>query len=242
MVLADSLYYGRLTFTPLNFIKANASPVSLFYGNNSHHYYISQAIPILCTTALPFTLHGMWMIIRAQDQRNTSLRTMLIAIAWTVVIYSFAGHKEWRFIHPILPLLHIFAAKSLIDLSYEPVRMSTKGSKPGGRITRWKPKATPAERTFLHRLLDLPDIPTKYLKLLLATLPVSFYVVALYCSGPISVLSYIRSIPRHELKQVSIGILMPCHSTPGHAYLHRPELANGALWSLGCEPPLTIDR
>lgn len=238
MVFADSLYYGRLTFTSLNFLKANASSVSLFYGNNSHHYYISQAIPILCTTALPFTLHGIWSTIRVRDQRNTSLHTMLITVAWTVTIYSFAGHKEWRFIHPILPLLHVFAAKSLIDLSYEPVRMSTKGSKPGGRITRWKPKATSAERTFLHRLFELPDIPTKYLKLLLATLPVSFYVVAVYCSGPISVLSYIRSIPKHELKQTSIGILMPCHSTPGHAYLHRPQLANGALWSLGCEPPL----
>lgn len=37
----------------------------------------------------------------------------------------------------------------------------------------------------------------------------------------------------------SLGVLAPCHSTPWHATLHRPELV-GALWFLTCEPPLHL--
>ncbi|KAF8211969.1 Alg9-like mannosyltransferase family-domain-containing protein [Mycena galopus ATCC 62051] len=74
--------------------------------------------------------------------------------------------------------------------------------------------------------------------IVLLTLPVSCYIALLYCSAPIEVMAFIRSLPRDELRDGGVGFLMPCHSTPGHAYLHRPELANGKMWALGCEPPL----
>jgi phosphatidylinositol glycan class B len=119
------------------------------------------------------------------------------------MIYSLAGHKEWRFIHPLLPLLHLLAAKSFVDLS-------------SGR-----------SREYILRLRIF----------VLLTLPASMYIVLLYCSGPIDVMAFLRSLPRAEL-QNGVGFLMPCHSTPGHAYLHRKELTNGRTWSLGCEPPL----
>lgn len=37
----------------------------------------------------------------------------------------------------------------------------------------------------------------------------------------------------------SIGVLAPCHSTPWHATLHRPEIVDD-LWFLTCEPPLHL--
>jgi len=77
-----------------------------------------------------------------------------------------------------------------------------------------------------------------FLGLVLATVPVSAWIVLVHCSGPLSVMSFIRNIPENELQGGAVGVLMPCHSTPGHAYLHRPQLANGGLWALGCEPPL----
>lgn len=224
LLLMDSLYFGKLTFTPLNFLRANLSSLSLFYGANPWHYYITQAIPILLTTALPFTLHGIWVSMRSQSTReNNSLKVMLVTVVWTVVVYSFAGHKEWRFLHPILPLLHIFAAKSLVDLASNQKSRS---------------KAQPQVLTFIHRYFKLPNIPRRHLTLLLATLPVSAYIVLFYCSAPISVLSFLRAIPRTELNSTTIGMLMPCHSTPGQAFLHREELADGRMWALGCEPPL----
>uniref|UniRef100_A0A8H7Y4E3 Mannosyltransferase n=1 Tax=Psilocybe cubensis TaxID=181762 RepID=A0A8H7Y4E3_PSICU len=70
---------------------------------------------------------------------------MFRAITWTILIYSFAGHKEWRFIHPILPLLHVFAAKSLVDLSTD-TRMSRKK-----KTTHWN---GPIE--VMHYIRQLP--------------------------------------------------------------------------------------
>ncbi|TFK42364.1 Alg9-like mannosyltransferase family-domain-containing protein [Crucibulum laeve] len=224
----DTIYYSKPTFTPLNFLLTNLSSVSLFYGSNPWHYYLSQALPILCTTALPFTLHGIWLSI--SEKRSTALKTMFATVIWSIGIYSLAGHKEWRFIHPILPLLYVFAAKSLVDLSHGYVTKRTDKPKPKSR------RAYPSWSSNLRQLL--PPIRPRYVTLLLATLPASLYIVLFYCSGPVSVLSYIRSLSEDELRNGSIGVLMPCHSTPGHAYLHREMLANGSMWSLGCEPPL----
>ena len=237
LFVIDSLYYGKPTFTPLNFLKTNFSSVSLFYGMNTWHYYITQAIPILCTTALPFTIHGIWSTLASKSLHNTALRTMLKTIVWVIGIYSLAGHKEWRFIHPILPLLHIFAAKSLVDLAYNPPR-PPNGSGKGTRQNEQSHSRTRSSRTFIHSWLGLPDIPNTTLFFLLMSLPVSMYIILLYCSAPISVLSYIRAIPKEELGHSTVGYLMPCHSIPGHAYLHRKELADGGMWALGCEPPL----
>jgi phosphatidylinositol glycan class B len=158
---------------------------------------------------------------------------MLLTILWTISVYSFAGHKEWRFLHPILPLFHVFAAKSLVDLVSDPSRPQKRGP---NQIPRSKHE--PQVQPFIQRYFLLPDIPRRHLTLLLATLPVSTYVVLFYCSAPISVFSFLRSIPRTELNSTTVGILMPCHSTPGQAFLHREELANGRMWALGCEPPL----
>ncbi|KAF5358067.1 hypothetical protein D9756_001353 [Leucocoprinus leucothites] len=223
----DSLYYGRLIFTPYNFLKTNISSVSLFYGKNTWHYYLTQALPILCTTALPFTLHGIYTTVtKRQRGGGAALKNMLGVLIWSITIYSLAGHKEWRFIHPLLPLLHTFAAKSLVEFS-SPARTKVAKTK------------TNKEKTSASALL--PPLRRSHIVLLLSTLPVSIYVVLLYCSGPISVLSYLRSLPTNATmidgrqQPQSVGFLMPCHSTPGQAYLHKPTWE---VWSLGCEPPL----
>ncbi|KAF5380866.1 hypothetical protein D9615_004140 [Tricholomella constricta] len=223
----DSLYYQKPTLTPLNFLLTNLSSVSLFYGSNSWHYYLTQALPILCTTALPFVLHGMWSVVF--DRHAAALRNMFTAVVWCIGCYSMAGHKEWRFIHPILPLLHIFAAKSLVDLS-------DRGSTKERKIAN---KRAVEPRPFIQRFIySLPPIRKGFLIFLSLTIPASLYVVLFYCSAPISVLSYVRSLPVNDLRNGGIGFLMPCHSTPGHAYIHRKDLASGKMWTLGCEPPL----
>ncbi len=239
MFIVDSLYYGTPTLTPFNFLKRNISDVSLFYGANAWHYYITQAIPILCTTVLPFTLHGMWTTAASRIVHNTPLRTMLATVIWTVGVYSLAGHKEWRFLHPILPLLHLFAAKSLVDLSDSPRRSKKDPTPTTLRLSsKARTRSIPQPPTIIHQQFQLPNIPIVYLRLVLATVPLSLYVILFYCSGPISVTAYIQSIPKGQLNVTTIGVLMPCHSIPGQAYIHREQLAHGRMWSLGCEPPL----
>jgi phosphatidylinositol glycan class B len=229
LFILDSLYYGKPTLTPFNFLLTNISQVSLFYGSAPWHYYLIQALPILCTTALPFVLHGISLALL--NHNAATLRTMVGTIAWTIAVFSALGHKEWRFLHPILPLLHIFAAKSLVDLSSH-ISPKTTGKKPESADVT-------SRHSFTQRVLrGLPPIRTRFLAFLLLTVPVSLYIVLFYCSAPISLMSYIRDVPRDELRNGTFGLLMPCHSTPGHAYLHRKELAQGGMWALGCEPPL----
>ncbi len=156
----------------------------------------------------------MWIAI--SSKQLVALKTMTEVVLWTIGIYSFAGHKEWRFIHPLLPLLHILATKSLDDISMIP---STKKQGKG------------------KTLLNIA-IPRRYLVWLMLTCPLSLYVVLFYCSAPISAMSFFRSLPRQTLSSITVGVLMPCHSIPGQAYLHREELTHGRLWALGCEPPL----
>jgi phosphatidylinositol glycan class B len=233
LFLLDSVYNGKLVFTPINFLRTNLSSVSLFYGENSWHYYITQGIPILCTTSLPFTLHGIWKTLKHESARDTSLRTAFATILWSTSIYSLGGHKEWRFLHPILPLFHLFAAKSLVDLC-------SHASRTMKRVVKAQNPSNAREPTmqiFLARI-GLPGIPAKYIGFISMTVPASLYVVLFYCDAQIGVLSYFRALPAPELGNSTVGFLMPCHSTPGFAYLHRKELANGGMWALGCEPPL----
>lgn len=247
MLTADSLYYGKLTFTPYNFLLTNLSSVSLFYGGSPWHFYLTRAIPILCTTALPFTAHGIYTILKTRNspRKNYPLQTMLSTILWSIGVYSLAGHKEWRFIHPLLPLLHIISAKSLVDLQEEPLIPLPKADSrtEEGKTTKSKPvqRRKPVVKPSSTLLSYFPVRPS-HLTLLLAITPVTLYAVLFYCSGPISVMSYIRSLPLSETGSFTdtIGFLTPCHSTPTHSYLHREVLAAepGRIWSLGCEPPL----
>ena len=238
MLVADTMYYGTLTLTAYNFVKTNlSSGVSLFYGGNPWHFYITQALPILCTTSLPFVLYGAYLGWNtwSKDKRSGRPLAMVgLTILWVGGIYSLAGHKEWRFIHPLLPLLNVFGAKGIVDYVPSSVTASKKvKSKKGQETNNGNP-------TFgrLQSFLDITHIYLPSLILVLLALPASFFVVLVYCSAPLRVMSFIRHIPSAELGPSTVGFLMPCHSTPGHAYINRPQLKNEGVWSLGCEPPL----
>ena len=222
---ADSIYYGVPTLTPFNFLITNMSPISLFYGVNPWHYYFSQALPILCTTSLPFILRSVWLNAAALGRPEAPTSSILLGcVVWTTIVYSLAGHKEWRFLHPLLPMLHVIAAKSIVDTSprkIQNLRVTRSGSRRAGLMSY------------------LPPIRPTYLCLLLLNVPVSIYVVLFYCDGPVTVMKYLRKIPSEELRNGTIGFLMPCHSTPWQAYVHREELSDSRkMWALGCEPPL----
>lgn len=219
----DSAYYGKPTFTPLNFFLTNLTSVSTFYGGNQWHFYLSAALPMLCGTCLPFVLLGARAAFKGSKRDSGPLQLASYTVGWTIVIYSLSRHKEWRFIHPVLPLLQILAAKWLVDNSDQPSRAPGK-IKPKGAIQSW---------------IRSPPLRKPHISILLIQAPISVFLVLDYCSAPISVMSYLRGLPTEDLSR-SIGFLMPCHSTPGYAYLHRSELSAGKWWMLGCEPPLRL--
>jgi phosphatidylinositol glycan class B len=209
LLLIDTWYYGKLTFTPLNFVLANVS-VSSYYGVNRWSFYLVEALPLLTTTALPFVIHGAYLANSACDRaERTRYTTLFGVVAGTIAVYSFGPHKEWRFIHPLLPLLHVCAAKSLHDLAVRAPRTPTR---------------------------SLP-IRRSHIALLLLNVPAILYVLFFHGQAQVVVMHHLRSIPPAELD--SVGFLMPCHSTPWQSHLHRPNLAStGKMWALTCEPPL----
>ena len=134
---------------------------------------------------------------------------------WTIFIYSLVGHKEWRFIHPILPILHVISSRALVTLS----NVSEKPEKDDKEFRKSRP------------------VRDSFIRFMLLGLVPSVYVTLFHSRAQISLMYYLRSLDNRELK--SVGFLMPCHSTPWQAYIHRPELSEvGLMWALGCEPPL----
>jgi GPI mannosyltransferase 3 len=201
----DSTYYGTPTLTPLTFLRINISPISLFYGTAAWHYYLSQALPLLVGPALPFVLHGAYLAFTLGPR---PLKLLLYTVMWTSAVFSCAGHKEWRFLHPLVPVTHLLAARSLVSL-YD--------------------RAGPHSST---RDSPLRIKRSHVVPLALLSLAPALYVARWHSFAQISVLSHLRGLPDTELR--SIGFLMPCHSTPAQSHLHRPI----PVWRLSCEPPL----
>ncbi len=199
------MYNGTPTLTPLNFLRVNASSVSLFYGSAPWHYYLVQALPLLAGPALPFVLHGAYL---ALTQGTRSLKLLLYTVIWTGAVFSFAGHKEWRFLHPLVPAMHILASRSLVSL-YD--RTSPRSSTPTSSL-----RVKPTHASVLAVLSLAPAL----------------YAALWHSSAQISVLSHLRGLSDTELR--SVGFLMPCHSTPAQSHLHRRI----PIWRLSCEPPL----
>ena len=213
-------------------MRTNLSPISLVYGRNAWHYYFTQAVPILCASSLILLVKGLYLGLRSPPLSQNSkdpkasismtyrLRVLAGTALWTIAVYSLSGHKEWRFIHPMLPILHIFAAKALVASSAAII----------------KEKQTSAQGNFST---FLRTASRSHLALLCLQLPVIFYCIVYRSSPQVSVMGYLRSLSRNGEEVRSIGFLMPCHSTPWQSHLHNPHLDDpGRLWAIGCEPPL----
>ncbi|KAJ1310027.1 hypothetical protein OPQ81_006780 [Rhizoctonia solani] len=238
IALVDTVYYGTPTFTPLSFLKTNlVSGIASFYGANAFHYYLTQGLPIILGPALPFAVLGVWKHFKdgpVDRKTNPSrrIRSLLLElVAWNIIVYSLLAHKEWRFIHPLLPVLHLFAADYLIHLNDDKEHATDQR-------TQTKTKA--------NKAFHLPIRPTHLVYFLAVCLPLDLYLIRWHGNAQIAVTRYLHDLSVGSGRVKSIGVLMSCHSIPGHAYLHLPHLAhptNGHyIWQIGCEPPLGLSQ
>lgn len=63
---------------------------------------------------------------------------------------------------------------------------------------------------------------------------VAFFFSRVHERGALDLVVWARSDPTVQ----SLGLLTPCHSTPWHATMHRPDFVDS--WFLTCEPPLHL--
>ncbi|KAK4123929.1 glycosyltransferase family 22 protein [Parathielavia appendiculata] len=244
-LVSDRLYFGFWTFPPYKWLYFNLSQsLAVFYGHMPWHYYLSQGVPLLTTTFLPFTLVGLFKAgssVRDPShlQRNI-LRTLAFAALTMITTLSLISHKEVRFIYPLLPIFHILAAPYITAFFTQPTTPSH---------SRISPVTLRHKRT-LANLLSLNLLLAGYLSLF-------------HQPAPLSVLSFLRTEferlhpdtlnlrpdhhnnkeqrqtaavgPRQQPKELFALFLTPCHTTPWRSHLVYPALRARALT---CEPPL----
>lgn len=232
-VLSDRFYYRTWTFPPLRFLYFNiVQSLAVFYGTNRPDYYLTEGLPLLLTTALPFALVGLWRGLSGKSlppsghARNAEAQTLLCRLAWSSLLVtaslSLISHKEVRFLYPILPFLHVLAAKPL---------------------STFFPSHTSLSRKALLTLL------------LTTNLLIAGYASQVHQRGVIDVLAHLRH--QHEARNykypppgstsgtgammrprnTTAAFLMPCHSTPWRSHLVHASID---AWALTCEPPLDI--
>ncbi|KAJ9604915.1 glycosylphosphatidylinositol anchor biosynthesis [Cladophialophora chaetospira] len=226
----DRIFYEAWVCPPLNFLRVNVfQSLASFYGNNDWHYYISQGYPLLLTTALPFALIGLCRVWSTKHEEAKPVASNALRLLSKICIivpaaFSLISHKEVRFIYPLLPALHIIAASPLAAF-LQPFLGQSSASPPFGK------------RVLLFFLLSL-------------NVGISYYTSQVHNSGLIPLTSYLRSefestyLTSAKPMNMTIGTLMPCHSTPWRSHLlYQPTSTLPGIrgWALTCEPPLDLN-
>ncbi|NWH79681.1 PIGB mannosyltransferase, partial [Piaya cayana] len=109
-LIVDRVFFGEWVLVQLNFLKFNVlQNLGTFYGSHPWHWYLTQGLPVILGTHLPFFIHGCVLAPK-------KYRIFLAAVIWTVLVYSMLSHKEFRFIYPVLPFCMVFCGFSLKHL------------------------------------------------------------------------------------------------------------------------------
>ncbi|EAQ88972.1 hypothetical protein CHGG_05591 [Chaetomium globosum CBS 148.51] len=242
-LVSDRLYFGFWTFPPYNWLYFNISQsLAVFYGQMPWHYYLSQGVPLLTTTFLPFTLVGIHKATSSSKSatvlQSGILGTLNTATLTMIMVLSLISHKEVRFIYPLLPILHILAAPYITSFFTKPTSDTSS------------PTPQPTPFTLRHKLT--------LTNLLSFNLLLAGYLSLFHQPAPLSVLSFLRTdferlhpdaldltttTPptqnqnqnQNETKELFALFLTPCHTTPWRSHLVYPALRARALT---CEPPL----
>jgi GPI mannosyltransferase 3 len=209
--LLDRWYYGIWTFPPLRFLYFNINQdLAVFYGKNRWDYYLTEALPLLLTTALPFALCGMYRSLR--PGQNTHGTNGLSSMAWMAVLFilclSLISHKEVRFLFPILPALHVIAARPFLRF------IRSLGN---------------VKRLCLGIILALNLIIALYTTQVhqRGVIDVMHFLRS----------DHEARMMQSEPSTTTVGFLMPCHSTPWKSHLIHGGIN---AWALTCEPPLDV--
>ncbi|KAG8372474.1 hypothetical protein BUALT_Bualt12G0069900 [Buddleja alternifolia] len=192
--LLDHQIYGSWVNVPLNFLKFNfLSSGGDYYGTHPWHWYLTQGFTVMIFTYLPFSLAG---VIISKQWKVSGL------IAWVLGAYSLLGHKEFRFVLPVLPMALMFSGYSLATL---------------GQCEMPKRKAK--ENSSSHRNHS-KKLQLAVFFLLVTNLPMALYMSMVHQRGTEDVMNYL-SKEASENKVKNILFLTPCHATPYYSTLHH---------------------
>ncbi|XP_019453890.1 PREDICTED: GPI mannosyltransferase 3 isoform X1 [Lupinus angustifolius] len=203
--LLDHFMYGKWILVPLNFLKFNfLSSGGDYYGTHKWHWYFTQGFTVMIFSHLPFCIAG---IIYSKQWKFAGL------IAWVLGFYSILGHKEFRFVLPVLPIALMFSGYSLAVIE-DPGSPVYRGKKSSEKNTKCSPKMTLA-----------------ILFLLVTNIPMALYMSLVHQRGPEDVMNHLAGEAQHGNVR-SVLFLTPCHATPYYSMLHH----NLPMQFLDCTP------
>lgn len=156
--------------------------------------------------------------------KSGSRLVLLGIITPYIALHSFSGHKEFRFLLPVLPLICILVGHAL----HRFVSLIENG-KVG--IAVLMKHCTPTKLVVLA--------------LILLNYPHLIYLSIMHQRGPIAINEYLSATIKKEAytvqneikarREYSIHYLTGCHSTPSYSHLHIPNVHVSA-WHLDCSP------
>ncbi|KAL5697329.1 Mannosyltransferase aptg1 [Ranunculus cassubicifolius] len=203
--LLDRWLYHSWTLVPLNFLKFNfLSSGGDYYGTHKWHWYFTQGFTVMLLTFLPFTIAGIF------QSKNWKLFGLM---AWVLGLYSVLGHKEFRFVLPVLPIALMFSGYSLASLE----KTSDLEKK---------------KKTSLPRIKCPSRVQIAVFFLLVTNIPMALYMSMVHQRGSEDVMNFLAKEALVDNKVKNILFLMPCHSTPYYSTLHR----NVTMRFLDCTP------
>ncbi|KAI8811203.1 Alg9-like mannosyltransferase family-domain-containing protein [Cladochytrium replicatum] len=248
-VVIDHLFYGEIVLVPYNFVMSNIfSNIAVFYGTHPWHWYISQGVPVVLFSYLPVIFWIAHLDFRSAGRLSHSSsniqppstalqrrKYMYSLLAWIISIYSMLGHKEFRFIYPIVPIgcILVGCALNKIAVAEKALRQINDAADP-----------STGDCQTLFRTVKRWFSPTR-LKMVVFFLWITntlaaYYLGMVHQRGVLDAEFYRYPHATNDHPGTAMdGILflMPCHSTPYYSHIHR----NIPMRFLSCEPPLGVD-
>ncbi|KAF8469068.1 Alg9-like mannosyltransferase family-domain-containing protein [Kalaharituber pfeilii] len=242
-LLLDKNYYGTLTFPPWNFLKFNLlQSLSVFYGRNPWHYYLTQGLPLLLTFYAPIAIHEISSIFeKAGDVliHNSEVHALIAAQKKNdpVSASSPPQMKKFKTFSPSLSArlqLSLAAASTILIYSLIP-------HKELRFLYPLLPIFLLLTASSLHNVSRISPSTRKKLVVFLIALnvPIAWYTTQVHQRGVIDVVNWLR---RDQENWRSVGFLMPCHSTPWMSSLQVRDTRGRDMWALTCEPPVGLSE
>lgn len=207
LALLDSYMYGRPTASLLNFLRFNVlEGRSGLFGGHPWHWYLSQGVPAVLLGTLPLFLLGAAQLWRGSDQRLPLQRLALILPAVYVALHSCVAHKEFRFLLPCLPFMHMVAAAGLRRARRRGHALGSNAAL-GGAVLLAHGMAFAFFSLYHQR----------------GTIAIMGEVTSALGAGG-------------GARAGAVDFLMPCHSAPAYSHLHLPGAGGVRARYLECSP------
>lgn len=110
LIASDRIFYGQWMFSPWNYINTNLIEAGIAddrYGSAPFYFYIIK--PFLSSLFIPAIIFLFAIVLSLKDKFNNPI---VWAFLLFVLAHSVIGHKELRFLFPMLPVLLILLVQA----------------------------------------------------------------------------------------------------------------------------------